>query len=138
MANTPDLAPTRKRTASGGSTASSAASTAEAAAEAAAASVAEDAREAELQAQVSQLHADLKAIAATLTKLTGEKVEEVREVAKGEMRHLRHKGQNVLDEAQSQAGAMEKQLTDTIREKPLTAVASAMGIGFILALLTRH
>ncbi len=54
------------------------------------------------------------------------------------MRHLRRQGQGMLDEAQSQAGAMEKQLTDTIREKPLTAVASAMGIGFILALLTRH
>lgn len=134
MANTPDLAPTRKRASSGGSSASTTASTAEAAT----ASAAEEAREAELQAQISQLQTDLKAIAATLTKLTGEKVEEVREVAKGEMHHLRRQGQGLLDEAQSQAGAMEKQLTDTIREKPLTAVASAMGIGFILALLTRH
>lgn len=138
MANTPDLAPSRKRSSTGGSTAASTASAAESAAEAAAASASEEAREAELQAQISQLQTDLKAIAVTLTKLTGEKVEEVREVAKGEMRHLRRQGQGMLDEAQSQAGAMEKQLTDTIREKPLTAVASAMGIGFILALLTRR
>lgn len=138
MANTPDLAPTRKRSSTGGSTAASTTSAAESVAEAAAASATEEAREAELQAQISQLQTDLKAIAATLTKLTGEKVEEVRDAAKGEMRHLRRQGQGLLDEAQSQAGAMEKQLTDTIREKPLTAVASAMGIGFILALLTRH
>ena len=134
MANTPDFAPSRKRANNAGAAAPDAAT----AAEAAASSATSEAREEELQAQMAQLQADLKAVAATLTKLTGEKVEEVRDVARGEMQHLRRQGQNVLDEAQSQASAMEKQLTDTIREKPLTAVASAMGIGFILALLTRH
>lgn len=95
-------------------------------------------REKELEAQVAQLQTDLKAITETLGKLTGEKVGEARDVAKAEMRHLQRKGQHMLDEAQDQAGEMEKQLKDTIREKPLTAVAAAAGIGFVLALLTRH
>ena len=33
--------------------------------------------------------------------------------------------------------AVEKQIKDTIRARPLTAMASAIGIGFLLAVLTR-
>ena len=43
----------------------------------------------------------------------------------------------MVEEAQDQAGEYEQQLKDTIREKPLTAVATALGVGFVLALLTR-
>jgi ElaB/YqjD/DUF883 family membrane-anchored ribosome-binding protein len=95
-------------------------------------------REDQLEEQIAQLQTDLKAIAATLTKLSSEKVNEARETAKGEAHNIQRQGQHVIDEVQDQAGAMEKQLKDTIREKPLTAVASAIGIGYILALLSRH
>lgn len=95
-------------------------------------------REAQLEDQVAQLQDDIKAIAATLARLSNDKVDEVRNVAKGEVRHLKRQGQHVVDDMQEQASVMEKQLKDAIREKPLTAVASAMGIGFILALLSRH
>lgn len=95
-------------------------------------------REAQLEEQVAQLQDDIKAIAATLARLSNEKVSEVRGAAKTEVRNLQRQGQHVVDEVQDQASAMEKQLKDTIREKPLTAVASAVGIGFILALLSRH
>lgn len=95
-------------------------------------------REQELEAQVSQLQDDLKAISDTLAKLTGEKVGEAKALAKTEIQHLQDKGQQMLGDAQDQAIEVEKQLKDTIREKPLTAVAAAAGIGFVLALLTRH
>lgn len=96
------------------------------------------AKEAQLEDQISQLQSDLKAIAATLAKLGSNKVSEVRDVAQSEARHLQRQGQNVIDDVQDQAGALEQQLKDTIREKPLTAVASAIGIGFVLALLSRR
>lgn len=120
MANTSDLAPDRKPAAARTSRAGS------------------KTREAQLEDQVSQLQDDIKSIAATLARLSNEKVSEVRDVAKGEMRHLQRQGQHVVEDVQDQASAIEKQLKDTIREKPLTAVASAIGIGFILALLSRH
>ena len=119
MATTSDLAPTRPKRSTG-----TRANT--------------KAREEHLEDQISQLQADLKAIASTLAKLSTDKVNEVKDVAKSEARHLQRQGQNVIEDVQDQAGAMEKQLKDTIREKPLTAVASAVGIGFILALLSRH
>lgn len=83
-------------------------------------------REARLEEQVEQLQNDLKEIAATLAR-----------IGKSEAKQLQRKGEQVVEDVQDQASAVEKQLKDTIREKPLTAVASALGIGFILALLTR-
>lgn len=121
MATTSDLAPSRPKRANGPR-----------------ATAGSKPREEHLEDQIAQLQTDLKAIAATLAKLSGDKVNEARDVAQGEMRHLKRQGQHVIDDVQDQAGAMEKQLKDTIREKPLTAVASAVGIGFILALLSRR
>jgi ElaB/YqjD/DUF883 family membrane-anchored ribosome-binding protein len=120
MATTTDMAPTRRKIGNGRTAAKTLS------------------REEELEAQVAQLQADLKAITETLGKLTGEKVGEARTLAKAEMRHLQAKGEQLINEAQDQAGEYEKQLKDTIREKPLTAIAAAAGVGFVLALLTRH
>ncbi len=47
------------------------------------------------------------------------------------------RGQSALGYAQDEFGAFEKQIKDTIREKPLTAVAGAVALGFILAVVTR-
>ncbi|SMQ72205.1 Membrane-anchored ribosome-binding protein, inhibits growth in stationary phase, ElaB/YqjD/DUF883 family [Devosia lucknowensis] len=133
MATTSDMAPTRRKSATGARAAKAAAAT-----EASVRGAVADTRERQLEAQVAQLQDDLKAITDTLAKLTGDKVGEARAIAKTEMRHLQAKGEQLLSEAQDQAGEVEKQLKDSIREKPLTAVAAAAGIGFVFALLTRH
>ena len=120
MASTSDMAPSAARKASS-----------------AASRTSTKTREEELEAQVAQLQSDLKSIGETLRKLTGEKANDVRDIAETEFRHLKRKGQHLVEEAQDQAGEYEAQLKDTIREKPLTAVATALGIGFVLAILTR-
>lgn len=125
MATTTDLAPTPRKPSGSRSSAPGAADLTRT-------------REEELEDQVSQLQSDLKAISKTLSKLTGEKVDEAKDYASAEFRQLKRRGQHMLDDAQDQAGEVEQQLKDTIREKPLTAVATALGIGFVLALLTRH
>ncbi|HEY8575088.1 MAG TPA: DNA gyrase subunit B [Devosia sp.] len=96
------------------------------------------AREAQLEEQVAQLQNDLKGIAATLAKLTSDRVNEAKAVAKNEAHNLQRHAENAVDEVQLRAMDMEEQLKASIREKPLTAVASALGIGYLLALLTRH
>jgi ElaB/YqjD/DUF883 family membrane-anchored ribosome-binding protein len=131
MASTTDMAPTPRKAAGA---ARAAANTASSAVNEAVAT----SREEQLEAQVSQLQSDLKAITKTLTKLTGEKVDEAKDYASAEFRQLRRQGQHLISDAQDQAGEYEQQLKDTIREKPFTAVATAAGIGFVLALLTRH
>jgi len=119
MATTPDLAPTatpRRKPAAARSRA----------------------KEQQLEDQVTQLQNDIKAIASTLARLSNEKVAEAREVAKSEVKNLQQQSQHVIDDVQEQAGALEEQLKDTIREKPLAAVATAIGVGFVLALLSRR
>lgn len=104
---------------------------------AAAASASGSARGRELEDQIEQLQQDLKGIAATLAGLAGDKVTEARSVAEKEARHLARTGQHAVDEVQDEFGQMERRLKDTIRDKPLTAVAGAIALGFILAVVTR-
>jgi len=95
-------------------------------------------REEQLEDQIAQLQDDLKSIASTLAKLSNDKVNEAKAVAKSEAHHLQRQAEHVVEDVQEKASDIEQQLKATIREKPLTAVASAIGIGYVLALLSRH
>lgn len=92
---------------------------------------------ASLEAQVSQLQNDLKSITQTLARMGENKVDDVRINAQRGARTLADKGQAALDSAQDEFEVIEKQVKDTIREKPLTAVATAVAMGFLLAVITR-
>ncbi len=91
----------------------------------------------DLEAQVAQLQSDLKSITQTLTRMGETQVDNVRSAAKSQAKTLVDRGQSALDDAQDEFGAIEKQIKDTIREKPLTAVAGAIALGFVLAVVTR-
>lgn len=91
----------------------------------------------DLEAQVARLQSDLKQIAGTIAGMADQKVTEARGAVKSEAQNLVKQGQNAVGEIQDEFGHMEKQIKDTIREKPLTAVAGAIAIGFVLALVTR-
>lgn len=91
----------------------------------------------ELSEQIAQLQKDLKSIAATVTSLAEEKVAEAQSLAKKEVNNLAKAGANKVEEVQDEFGHMEKQLKDTIRQKPLTAVAGALALGFLLAVISR-
>lgn len=90
-----------------------------------------------LETQVARLQSDLKSIAATLASMADSKVSEAKGAANGQMQNLVKQGQHAMEGIQDEFGQMEKQIKDTIREKPLTAVAGAIAIGFVLALITR-
>ncbi|MBK8086080.1 MAG: hypothetical protein IPK28_20880 [Devosia sp.] len=83
------------------------------------------------------MQSDLKSIAATLATLAEDKVSEAQSIAKREVKHLAKSGKQAVDEVQDEFGELEKQLKDTIREKPLTAVAGAIALGFVLAVVSR-
>ena len=91
----------------------------------------------DLEAQVAQLQSDIKSITQTLQRMGESKVGEVQGLAKRRAADLRGKGEEMLESAQDEFNAFEKQIKDTIREKPLTAVAGALAMGFILAVITR-
>ena len=90
-----------------------------------------------LDNQVAQLRSDIGSIASTLSRMGSTAGNELRNQAQAQADGLQARGQSALNYAQDEFGAIEKQLKDTIREKPLTAVAGALAAGFILAVLTR-
>ena len=93
--------------------------------------------EVDLQKQVEQLRAGIKALGSRLQKLSNEKASEVQGRAKQEYKNLVQAGQHMVEEVSDEFSQVEKQLKDTIRERPLTAVLTAMGLGFLLAVITR-
>ena len=90
-----------------------------------------------LEDQVTQLQADLKSIASTLSRMGQTGATELKATASARADDLAARGQSALDHAHDEFGAFEKQIKDTIREKPLTAVAGAVALGFLLAVITR-
>ena len=131
MADTADMAPSRAANSSTRRTAANGTGTATRARRAT------RAKPDDLEAQVAQLQSDLKSITQTLGRMGETKVDEVKGMAKSRAAELRGKGEEMLETAQDEFNAFEKQIKDTIREKPLTAVAGAMALGFIIAVLTR-
>ncbi len=123
MADTEDTAPSRPRTAAANGTRRS--------------SRARAPRTPKLEDQMTQLQDDLQAITHTLTRMGEQRVDEVRQGVKSEARHLMKSGQKAVADAEDEFGQLEKQIKDTIREKPLTAVAGAIALGFLFAVLTR-
>ena len=134
MADTDDLAPTRA-TASSTSSARQRRASENATSRRSRAALADE--EISLEAQVAQLQAELKSITTTLGRMGQTATSEIRSTAKGQVQHLADRGQSALDAAQDEFSVFEKQIKDTIREKPLTAVAGAVALGFILAVITR-
>jgi ElaB/YqjD/DUF883 family membrane-anchored ribosome-binding protein len=97
----------------------------------------EQRHEDDLKAQIAQLQADLKGIATSLAALAEDKVAGARHEVKQDVAEIAKAGQKKIDEVQDEFSDLEKQLKDTIREKPLTAVAGAIALGFILAVVSR-
>lgn len=127
MAETPDMAPGRARPATrpanGGRSS--------------ARSAKRDLADKSLEEQIGRLQEDLKAIAASVAGLAEEKVTDARGMARREARHFMRAGQHAVDDVADEFGHIEKQIKDTIREKPLTAVAGAIALGFLLAVISR-
>lgn len=95
------------------------------------------ARRDDLEAQIERLQGDIGKIASTLARMGETKVDEVRGLAKQQANAIKGKGEELVETAQDEFGAFEKQIKDTIREKPLTAVAGAIALGFLVAVITR-
>ena len=91
-----------------------------------------------LEDQIAKLQDDVRAIASSLSKLSENKISEARATAKKQVRNLVDSGHSVADDLTDQVNAYEGQLLEAIRDRPLTAVAGAIGVGFLIALLSRR
>lgn len=93
---------------------------------------------ADLEADIRQLREDVAALAKQLAATTQHGAGTARAVALEGVDHLRLQGEAAIDALRSNARDLEAQLTSSVREKPVTSLAIAAGIGFLFALFTRR
>jgi ElaB/YqjD/DUF883 family membrane-anchored ribosome-binding protein len=96
-----------------------------------------DTSSAQLQEQIAQLKEDIAAIAATITQLGQQKIRDAKRDATHAYEEALQNSGDSLNDLKSCAQSIEEQLVETIRERPIASLATAVGVGYLLALLRR-
>lgn len=81
----------------------------------------------ELADQVEALRNDLQKLTDTVSR-----------IAKGQVSRAQHVARDQIDRVQERAYETAQEAEDAIRRNPLSAVAIAVGLGFLFGLITRR
>lgn len=92
----------------------------------------------DIEADIRQLREDIAKLTEQLAKTGQHSYGAARRAANEGVEQLRAQGEAAIEGLKSNARDLEDQLTTTVREKPITALAVALGIGYFLALLSRR
>jgi ElaB/YqjD/DUF883 family membrane-anchored ribosome-binding protein len=92
----------------------------------------------DLAADIEQLKADIARLTEQLRETGQHTYGAARRAASEGVEQLRAQGEAAYEQLKANAGDFERQLADTVREKPVTSLAVAAGVGFLLALMTRR
>jgi len=82
----------------------------------------------------SELEAEIAALREEMAKLSAQ----MKRAATLGVGELRQRGEMALQTVSGRARDLEHQFEDTVRERPVTSLAIAAGIGFLFALLARR
>ncbi len=92
----------------------------------------------ELEDDIRLLRADLDKLIKQLS-VTGEHgMGAARRAAAEGADQIRSQGEAAIESLRANARDVEAQLTESVREKPVTSLAIAAGVGFLFALLARR
>ena len=93
---------------------------------------------AELDADIRLLRDDIAKLAAQLSKTGEHGYGAARRAASEGVDQLRAQGEAMIEGLRTNARDIEAQLVTTVREKPVTSLAIAAGVGFLFAILSRR
>jgi len=96
------------------------------------------ATEQSLEADIKQLQKDVAKLTELLAKTGRHSYDTARKAAAVGMDEIKSQGESAFDDFRTGAENIEAQLTDAVREKPVTSLAIAAGVGFLVALLSRR
>lgn len=91
-----------------------------------------------LEEDIAQLRKDLAKLAEQVGKTGQHSFETARRAAKEGAEQLKSQGEAAFGDFKTGAENIEAQLTETVREKPMTSLAIAAGVGFLFALISRR
>ncbi len=92
----------------------------------------------DLEAEIRQLREDIAKLTEQLATTGEHSFSAARRAATESVEQLRAQGEAAFEGLRSNAREMEDELATRVREKPITAIAIAAGIGYLLALLSRR
>jgi len=93
---------------------------------------------ADLEADIQQLKADIEELTRQLAKTGEHGYGAARRAAAEGVEQLRAQGEAAFDSVRGSAQDIEAQLIASVREKPVTSLAIAAGVGFLFVLLSRR
>jgi ElaB/YqjD/DUF883 family membrane-anchored ribosome-binding protein len=91
-----------------------------------------------LEDDIQQLKDDIAKLAKQLAATGGHSYGAARHAAMEGADRLRVEGEAALETIRSNAKDIEQQVVTSVREKPITALAIAAGVGFLFAMMTRR
>ncbi|MDQ6433595.1 hypothetical protein RB623_05965 [Mesorhizobium sp. LHD-90] len=92
----------------------------------------------DLEADIRQLREDIARLTEQLAKTGQHSYGAARRAASEGVEQLKAQGEAAMEGLKTNARDIEDQLTSAVREKPITSLAIAAGIGYFLALLSRR
>ena len=93
---------------------------------------------ADMEIQIEALKAEIAALTAQIQSSGKGSFEALKNIATDGADQLRYQGEAAVENLKAKAGDIEGQVTEAVREKPMTALAIAAGVGFLFALISRR
>lgn len=94
--------------------------------------------ETQLEADVRQLREDIAKLTEQLQATQEHGYKAARRAASESVENLKAQGEAAIDGLRSTANEYEERLAASVREKPMTALAIAAGLGYFFALINRR
>lgn len=91
-----------------------------------------------LEEDVRQLQRDIKKLTELLGRTKDHSYSAASKAASEGIEQLRVQGDAAMDSLRQSAEDVEAQLVSVVREKPVTSLAIAAGVGFLFALISRR
>ena len=88
--------------------------------------------------QFKIIREDITTLSKLLREIGEEKVGEKRDVALAEAAELLEKSKSAIDEGRLKAGAAKISIEDHIREQPMQSALIALGVGFLVGMISRR
>ena len=102
-----------------------------------AAKISDDASVDELRENILELRKDFKDLLGTVEKLAVGRAEGVSDRLRDGVGAYVDKGEEVFGQARDQAERIYEDLHETVERNPLTAIMIALGLGFLIGIVTR-
>jgi ElaB/YqjD/DUF883 family membrane-anchored ribosome-binding protein len=92
----------------------------------------------EFEEQIAILKEEMELLKAQIARSSERSATAARKAAQSGAENLKEHGEAALEELRANARDVEAQLMSTVRQKPVTSLAIAAGIGFLVALIARR